>query len=270
MTFDCSAIRYVAFDMDGTIYLGDKLFAETRPCLAVLERLGIGYTFITNNCSKSRAEYHRHLQRMGLELPGIEVTTSAQATASLLRARCPGKLRLFVLGAPGLVDDLQDEEFLTDDNDPEVVVVGYDLRLTYERLCRTAYLVKQGLPYVATHPDRVCPTNLPTVLPDCGAVCALLESATGRQPDAIAGKPNPSMLTFVMEKHQLRPHEIMVVGDRPYTDIALAKAAGSVGVLTLTGEATMESLTQVPASCQPDRVIRDLSELERLLGAASA
>ena len=81
MTTDCSAIRYVAFDMDGTIYLGDKLFAETRPCLAMLDRLGIGYTFITNNCSKSRDEYHRHLRRMGLDLPAVEVTTSAQATA---------------------------------------------------------------------------------------------------------------------------------------------------------------------------------------------
>jgi NagD protein len=269
MTIDGSAIRYVAFDMDGTIYLGDKLFAETIPCLAMLARLGIGYTFITNNCSKSQAEYHRHLRAMGLDVEGVSVTTSAQATASLLRSQCPGKQRLFVLGAPGLVDDLVAEGFLIDDVEPEVVVVGFDLRLSYERLCRTAYLIKQGLPYLATHPDRVCPTNLPTVLPDCGAVCALFESATGRKPDAIAGKPNPSMLAFVMEKHRLRPDEIMVVGDRPYTDIALAKAAGSIGVLTLTGEATRESLSQIPPASQPDIVINHLGELQQLLEAAS-
>ena len=265
MTIDWSTVRYVAFDMDGTIYLGDKLFAETPPCLAKLAQLGIGYTFITNNCSKSRAEYRAHLQKMGLDVATDSVTTSAQATTSLLRARCPGKTKLFVLGAPGLVDDLQSEGFVIDENDPEVVVVGFDLRLNYERLCQTAYLISQGLPYLATHPDRVCPTNLPTILPDCGAVCALLESATGRNPDAIAGKPNPSMLGFTIEKHGLKPHEIVVIGDRPHTDIALAKAAGARSVLTLTGEATRESLLDIPAAAYPDAIINNLSELPPLL-----
>ncbi len=267
MSIDWSTVRYVVFDMDGTIYLGDKLFAETPPCLATLEQLGVGYTFITNNCSKSRAEYRQHLLKMGLDVAADSVTTSAQATASLLRARCPGKSKLFVLGAPGLVDDLQAEGFVIDESDPEVVVVGFDLQLDYERLCRTAYLIKQGLPYLATHPDRVCPTNLPTMLPDCGAICALLESATGRQPDAIAGKPNPSMLGFTIEKHGLEPHEIVVVGDRIYTDITLAKAAGARSVLTLTGEATMESLVEIPPAAYPDVVINSLSELPSLLRA---
>lgn len=265
MTFDWSTVRYVVFDMDGTIYLGDKLFAETPPCLAKLEQLGIGYTFITNNCSKSRAEYRSHLLKMGLDVAADFVTTSAQATASLLRNLYPGKTKLFVLGEQGLVDDLQLEEFVIDDNNPDVVVVGFDLQLSYDRLCRTAYLIKQRLPYVATHPDRVCPTNLPTILPDCGAVCALLESATGRKPDAVAGKPNPSMLGFTIEKYGLEPHEIVVIGDRPYTDIALAKAAGARSVLTLTGEATRGSLSEIPAAAYPDAVINDLSELPPLL-----
>ena len=265
MVMDWSAIRYVVFDMDGTIYLGDKLFAETPPCLAMLEQLGIGYTFITNNCSKSRDEYRTHLLKMGLDVAADLVTTSAQATANLLRTRCPGKNRLFVLGAAGLVDDLRAERFVVDESNPEVVVVGFDLQLNYDRLCRTAYLIKQGMPYLATHPDRVCPTNLPTILPDCGAVCALLESATGRQPDAIAGKPNPSMLGFPMEKYGLEPHQIVVVGDRPYTDIAMAKAAGAGSVLTLTGEATRDSLDGIPPEAHPDAVINNLIELPALL-----
>ena len=197
MPSDLSRIRHLVLDMDGTIYLGHRLFPETLPFLATLRELGVGYSFVTNNCSLSRAEYVAHLRDLGIEAPPDAVVTSIHATIHQLRTRLPEAKRLFVLSSPGSCDDLRLDDFEVVDKSPDAVVVGFDLDLTYHKLCRTAYFIKQGLPYIATHPDRVCPTDKPTVLPDCAAICALLETATGRKPDAIPGKPAATMLQGV-------------------------------------------------------------------------
>jgi NagD protein len=145
-------------------------------------------------------------------------------------------------------------------------VVGFDGTLTYPRLCRAAWWIKQGKPFFATNPDRVCPTDQPTVLVDCGSICAALEAATGRAPDAVFGKPDPSMIRGILHHHALAPEELVMVGDRLYTDIAMAHRAGVLGVLVLTGEATAaEAEAFSPA---PDLVVNGLAELgDRLLSA---
>ena len=130
---------------------------------------------------------------------------------------------------------------------------------------RTAYWIKQQLPFVATHPDRVCPTDRLIVLPDCGALCALFESATGRRPMAVPGKPAPMMIQAVLEQYSLAPHEAAIVGDRIYTDMRMARLAGAVGVLTLTGEAMMADVEACPTAERPDLVVADLEELGYVL-----
>ena len=120
----------------------------------------------------------------------------------------------------------------------------------------------------ATHPDRVCPTDRPIVLPDCGAICALLESATGRRPEAIPGKPSPAMLDTVCHVHELEPHEVAMVGDRIYTDVRMGLDAGAIAILTLTGETKQKAVDQCAAADRPDIVIRDLGELSRLIEKA--
>jgi NagD protein len=262
---DLSRIRHVVLDMDGTIYLGRTLFLDTLPFLATLARLGIGYSFVTNNCSRSRAEYVKHLCEMGIDAPTDSLWTSAHATIFHLRSERPKIVRLFVLGAPGLHEEFHQAGFDVVDTAPDAVIVGFDTGLTYDRLAQTAYWISQGLPYVATHPDRICPTDQPIVLPDCGAICALLESATGRRPDAIPGKPNPAMLETVQHAHDLAPHEIAMVGDRLYTDVRMAKRAGAIGVLTLTGETKQADVDACAESDRPDLVIDDLGELARLI-----
>ena len=258
-------IRHIVLDMDGTIYMGDQLFAETPPFLALLRELGIGYTFVTNNCSKSRAEYVAHLQEMGIEAPGDSVVTSSHATIHYLKTQLPQVRRLFVLGSPGGEDDLRLAGFDVVDDRPDAVVVGFDRTLSYERVCRTAWFIKQGLPYVATHPDRVCPTNEATVLPDCAAICAMLETATGRAPDAIPGKPNPEMLYEVMQRYGLKPEETAMIGDRLYTDVRMACDAGALAILTLTGEANADEAASLPAAHRPDLIVSDLADLSRQL-----
>lgn len=265
MTPDLAKIRHIVLDMDGTIYLGGTLFPQTLPFLATLERLGIGYSFVTNNCSRSRSEYINHLHEMGIDAPSDALWTSAHATIFYLHAQHPKAKRLFVLGTPGLCEEFQLAGFEVVDSTPDAVIVGFDTALTYERLAKTAYWISQGLPYIATHPDRICPTDKHTVLPDCGAICALFESATDRRPEAIPGKPSPAMLDPVQRTYNLKPHEIAMVGDRLYTDIRMARDAGVVGVLTLSGETKLAALDECAESDRPDLVISDISELARLI-----
>lgn len=258
-------LRHVVLDMDGTIYLDERLFAETKPFLQTLIENGIGYSFITNNNSLSRAEYLERLERMGLPTPAESLVTSAHAAAAYLATHLPAVRRPFVLGTPGLIEDLRLAGYAHEETQPDAVIVGFDRTLDYEKLCRTAYWVKSGLPYLATHPDRVCPTKEATVLPDCAAICALVESATGRKPDAVPGKPSPAMLEGLASKLSLQPAQMAMVGDRLYTDIRMAVAAGAIGVLTLTGEATEADLAG--SEVRPDLVIKDLGDFAQQIDA---
>jgi NagD protein len=263
-------IRHVALDMDGTIYTGKKLFNATAPFLSLLGRLGIGHTFLTNNPSKSVADYVAHLRQMGIRASADQLYTSTQATLEFLREQHPRLHRLFVLGTPSMCAEFADAgyELMPDSPEtvPDAVVVGFDSTLSYARLCRAAWWIKQGKPYVATNPDRVCPSDAPTVLVDCGSICAALREATGRVPDAVLGKPDPGMLRGILHQHHLKPEELAMVGDRLYTDVAMAHRAGVLGVLVLTGEASAaEAARHVPP---PDLIVADLAELgEKLRNA---
>ena len=263
-------IRHVALDMDGTIYSGGTLFDSTEPFLQLLQQLNIGYTFLTNNPSKNITDYLAHLEQMGIAARAEQLYTSTQSTIEFLQERFPQIRRLFVLGTPSMGASFTAAgfELLPDspDAEPEAVVVGFDLSLTYPRLCRAAWWIQQGKPYFATNPDRVCPTDQPTVLVDCGAICAALESATGRPPTAVLGKPDPAMLRGILHKHNLRPEELAMVGDRLYTDVAMAHRAGAFGVLVLTGETNGEQARQ--HSPQPDLIVPTLAEFGDQLRAA--
>lgn len=268
MMADLAKIRHIVLDMDGTIYLGKNLFPQTRPFLNDLARMGIGHSYVTNNCSRSRAEYVHHLHEIGIDSDPSSISTSAHATIHYLSIELPHVKRLFVHGTPGLKDDFRLAFFEIVEQDPEAVVVGFDTALTYEGLAQTAYWISRGLPYIATHPDRVCPTDRPIVLPDCAAVCALFETATGRRPQAIPGKPDRLMLESEFARHNVAPYEVALVGDRLYTDIRMARDAGAVAVLTLTGETTRADVDNCPAEQRPHVIVENLAELARLLKTA--
>lgn len=264
-------VRHVALDMDGTVYLNNTLFDTTTPFLALLNRMGIGHTFLTNNPSKSTAEYLAHLDRMGIQATSEQLYTSTQATIDYLKKNSPDVRRLFVLGTSGLCDELKNAGFeLTPDDPnapPDAVLVGFDKTLTYSRLCRAAWWIKQGLPFFATNPDLVCPTDEPTVLIDCGSITAALEKATGRAPQAVLGKPDPAMLRGILLRHSLAPQNLAMVGDRLYTDMEMARRAGAIGVLVLTGEATAAQAEKyVP---KPDLIVPTLREFGEMLQSSA-
>ncbi|MGV3508543.1 MAG: HAD-IIA family hydrolase [Sphingobacteriaceae bacterium] len=237
-------IKHVALDMDGTIYNGSTLFPYTVGFLQSLRNAGIGYSFLTNNPSKSTSDYLKHLEKMGIPASREEMYTSALGTIDYIKNQHPEVKRLFILGTPSMVKEFEDAGFISTADDaedkPDAVVVGFDTSLVYSRLCRAAYWISQKLPYIATNPDWVCPTDQPVVLVDCGSICACLEGATKRSPDIVIGKPDPRMLDGILHRYGLQPSQIAMVGDRLYTDVKMALNANALGVLVLSGEATMD------------------------------
>lgn len=262
---DLGRVRHVVLDMDGTIYKGSRLFPCTLPFLEQLRSAGIGYTFITNNTSKSKRDYVDRLHTLGIAIDESQIYTPADSAIVYLRERLTGIGSIAVLGTPSLRAQFEQAGFTVTWDTPQAVVVGFDTTLDYQRLCRAAYWISHGLPFVATHPDLICPTDEPTVLVDCGAICAALTAATGQTP-VVLGKPDPSILRDLCASLSLTCADIAMVGDRLYTDMALARAAGALGVLVLTGEATMNDVAASPI--QPDLIVADVGELgHRLLAA---
>ncbi len=279
-----SRIRHLALDMDGTIYKGRTLFEFTPPFLARMRENGIGFTFLTNNSSRSRNDYINHLAHMGIEAGADEIFTSTLSTVDYLHEKLPEVQRLFVLGTPSLVAEFSELGYAVVNDtrstafqavnsragcpchgkqEPEAVIIGFDMTLTYDRLCQAAWWIKQGKPFIATHPDWICPTDQPTVLVDCGSMCACLQSATGRKPDAVLGKPDRRMLTGILQRHNLQPNELAMIGDRLYTDVVMGRSAGALSVLVLTGEATQADVAA--AAVQPDLVVPSLKEFGEML-----
>lgn len=273
-----SKIKHVALDMDGTIYLGSTLFPFTKAFLAKMSDNGIGYSFLTNNPSKSVADYLKKLEGLGIEANEDNMYTTSLAAIDYIKSHFPEAKRLFLLGTPSMITQFEKAGYIScaDDPDdvPDVLVVAFDMSLEYSRLCRASWWASQGIPYVATNPDRVCPTDQRTVLVDCGSMCKCIEHATGRQPDVCVGKPDPNMLRGVFERYGYKPEEVAMVGDRIYTDTATAHNAGAFGVLVLSGETTLEVAEKVaedarnnpaPEFFPPDLIVRDVKELGELL-----
>ncbi|MGI6279710.1 MAG: HAD-IIA family hydrolase [Acutalibacteraceae bacterium] len=252
-------IKLFLFDMDGTLYIGNRLFDFTPGLLKAIRDAGKKYLFITNNSSKSVADYVEKLKRLGIDAAKRDFMTSSQATAYYLKKHYNGK-KLYVCGTSSLKEELRQNGFEITENteETECIVIGYDTELTYRKLedvCKM--LCTQDLPYIATNPDYVCPTEYGSV-PDCGSICDMIFNATGKRPIVI-GKPSPLMIELAMEKEGCAPKETAVVGDRIYTDIKSGLNAGAVSILVMSGETTAEMLEK--SSDKPDIVVKSAKEI---------
>ncbi|MBE6790422.1 MAG: HAD-IIA family hydrolase [Ruminococcaceae bacterium] len=233
------------FDMDGTLYLGNKLYDFTLELLDMLKKTGRHYLFMTNNSSKSVDDYVKKLASLGIEADRNDFMTSSQATAFYLHKHHEGQ-KLYVCGTRSLKDELIREGFsVTEDvNETECIVMGFDTELTFQKLHDVSFmlLTRPELPYIATNPDYVCPTEFGSV-PDCGSVCDMIYNATKKRP-VVIGKPSPLMPQLAMEALRIKDSEACVVGDRIYTDIKSGLNAGITSVLVLSGETTKEILDE--------------------------
>jgi len=248
------------FDMDGTLYLGDRLYDFTIELLQTLKASGRRYLFMTNNSSKSVADYVKKLEKLGIAATREDFITSSQATAWYLRRHHPGK-RLYVCGTASLKRELELEGFTVTENvaDTECIVMGFDTELTFQKLHDVSYLLltREEIPYIATNPDYVCPTEFGSV-PDCGSVCDMIFNATHKRP-VVIGKPSPLMPLLAMEACGCTKEETAVVGDRIYTDVKSGLNAGVTGILVMSGETTQAILDA--SEEKPHLVLRDASEI---------
>lgn len=240
-------IKLYLFDMDGTLYLGSKLYDFTIELLSEIRRTGGKYLFITNNSSRSVADYVKKLAKLGIEATRDDFMTSSQATAYYLHKHHEGQ-RLYVCGTESLKEELRNEGFTVTENIDEVdcIVMGFDTELTFQKLHDVSYLLltRPELPYIATNPDLVCPTEFGSV-PDCGSVCGMIYNATKKRPIVI-GKPSALMPELAMDKLGVSKEETCVVGDRIYTDVKSGLNAGCIGILVMSGETTYEILAESP------------------------
>ena len=262
-----AGIRHVALDMDGTIYLGRTVFPYTIPFLEKLGRLGISYSFLTNNPSRSIEAYIAKLHKLGIPCTDDQMYSTATATIDYIKTHFPSARRLFLLGTPSMTGQFEAAGFESCADDPgdvpDIVVAAFDKTLQYSRLCRCAWWISKGLPYIATNPDWVCPTDEDTILVDCGSICKCLEGATGRVPDVVIGKPNPDILYGVLGSRGIGPSEAAIVGDRIYTDVKTGINAGALGVLVLSGETTLDMARR--SDVVPSLICRDIEEFGNLL-----
>ena len=248
-------VRCFLLDMDGTFYLGDQLLEGALRFIDLLHSHNKEFLFLTNNSSKHRRQYAEKINRLGLSLPEELVLTSGEATAIYIRNYHPG-VRLSVVGTPALEDEFRQHGFQLVEEDPQLVVLGFDTTLTYKKLWMLCDFVRAGLPYIATHPDFNCPTET-GYMPDIGAMIAFVRASTGREPDLVVGKPNRLIVDAAATKMGYEISQMAMIGDRLYTDIALGSSSGITTVLVLSGETRQEDLTN--SSFQPDYMFQNLA-----------
>ncbi len=252
-----SKVKCFLLDMDGTFYLGNQLLPGSLDFLDACERTGRRTLFLTNNSSKSAAQYVQKLQGMGVRERFLRVLTSGHAAAAYALRVFPGK-KAFLLGNDVLKEELLELGLDIDNERPDYVLIAYDTTLNFEKLTSVCDLVRAGLPYIATHPDFNCPTET-GFAPDIGAIIAFIEASAGRRPDIILGKPYQGIVEEALRLTGFRAEELAMVGDRLYTDIATGVNFGMTSILVLSGEATNEDLKT--SSVMPHLVFDRLSDM---------
>ena len=260
---DLKSIRLFLFDMDGTIYLGNKLFLFVPELLKTIRAQGKHYLFMTNNSSKNIDGYVEKLCKMGIDSVKEDFVNSTTVTAEYIKKHLAGK-KLYVLGTKALKEAFIAEGIdVYEDYDSAVegVVMGFDTELTFKKLDDVSRLLtEKDIPYIATNPDYVCPTEYGFV-PDCGSIADALFNATGKRPLFI-GKPEPEMPLYAIERtHKVDPlvsrENTLVIGDRLYTDIACGINAGIKSMLVLSGETTKQMAEE--RKFRPDITVSDCS-----------
>ena len=258
-----AGMKLFLFDMDGTLYLGNRLYDFTTELLAQIRRTGGRYLFMTNNSSKSVADYIKKLAKLGIEAAREDFITSSQATAYYLKKHHNGQI-LYVCGTNSLKEELRSEGFtVTEDaEEAQCIVMGFDTELTFKKLEDVSWLLlTREIPFIATNPDLVCPTEFGSV-PDCGSVCQMIYNATGKRP-VVIGKPSPLMPELAMERLGVSKEETCVIGDRIYTDVKSGLNAGITGILVMSGETTPQILAESPD--KPHLVLEDAGEILEIL-----
>jgi len=254
-------IKVFTLDLDGTIYLGNELFPFSIDFLKGLKSAGKDFIFLTNNSSKNADDYKEKLSKMGIEITLNQIYTTNMATIEHLSKKKPGA-KIFLIGTKNLQADFLNAGFILDDQDPDFVILGFDLTFNYEKFEKGCRFIRNGVPFIATHPDFNCPIENDDMVPDCGALSAAFTAATGIKPKVI-GKPNKEMLDGLLNHINIKKDEICIIGDRLMTDIKMGVIFDILNILVLTGETKLEHLQT--SYIQPDIILEKNIDLLKYL-----
>ena len=255
-------IKAIFLDLDGTMYMGDNLIEGALEFLERCQQRDIATFFLSNNSSRSVHQYKQKLSGLGIDATDDQILLSTHDLLAWLKKN--DVTETWAIATQGMCDMLEHVGISTRSESPQFVVLGYDTEINYEKIATGSIHLHAGVPLVASHPDMVCPSPQGG-LPDTGAYLAMLEATTGVKPTHICGKPNPGMILHKIEALGLTPQQCVMVGDRLYTDIAMANRSGVHSVLVLTGEATRDDVKDLPedSESQPTYILNSVAELVR-------
>lgn len=248
-----------AFDLDGTLYLGNQLLPGAAETVEELRASGARVVFVTNKPLETTADYAAKLTSLGIPAEANDVVSAINALVLYLLQTFP-RATILPIAESVVVNELRGAGFtVTDEPDQaDVVVVSFDRTFDYDKLTRGYRAVKRGAKIVATNPDPYCPTP-DGGLPDCAAMLAALEACTGSVATAIVGKPSVHMAKAFLDRLGVPPHKAAMVGDRLHTDVAVGLSSGMASILVLSGATSMKDLDD--GSIVPTYVIEDVRSL---------
>jgi len=252
-----SNIKGLILDMDGVLWRENAPIIDLPATFAAIHQRNLKVVLATNNSTKTPAAYQSHLRSFGVELEQWQILTSSLAVADLLHRRFPAGGPIYIIGESGLQQALLEQGFFISEQNPLAVVAGIDRKISFEKLKIATLLIRSGVPFYGTNPDRTFPTP-EGLIPGAGAILAALETATDQQP-IIAGKPHPALLEVSLERLGTLPEETLMVGDRIETDILGGQNAGCKTALVLSGVSTRTQAMQIQP--QPDIITDTLYDL---------
>ena len=254
-------IELFLLDMDGTIYLDDNVFEGTYQFLEKIKNEGKKYIFLTNNSSKDKIEYIKKLKSLKIDANEENIFTSGMAMGMLLEKEYKNK-KVYLVGTKALERELKSYNVNIVRDEPDIVVVGFDRELTYEKLEKACYFIDHGALFLATNIDYVCPIKNKEYIPDCGSICNMITNATKKAPKFI-GKPEPDMINIIASKYNIKKDKIVMIGDRIYTDIASGYNANVNTICVLSGESNMQTIND--STIKPDFIFNSIKDLIDLI-----
>ena len=229
--------KFFLLDKDGTLSLGDTLLEGTKEFIATLRTNNIHFAVATNNSSKTAEKHLESLNRMGLDFTEKNMIVSLDVAIDYLQTQ--GYKKIFWL-ANSIVSNHLQTFFHYEETNPESILVTFDTELNYEKLRKLTNLLHKNIPYYVTHSDIVCPTETYDI-PDVGTYIKMMEMTTGRTPNISFGKPSQYYINYIKKRYNVEESDMVIVGDRLYTDIKLAEGNDITSVLVLSGETSMEN-----------------------------
>ncbi len=256
------------FDLDGVIYLGNKLVPGAKEVIEKLvEQKKIIY-FVTNNATQTRSIFYEKLCNLKILAQEKHIITSAFATAQYLKQRAPGAI-VFIIGEAGLINEFKAAGFQIVSLDQsaatvEFVIVGLDRTFNYQKLAFALTALSKGAEFIATNTDHVLPAE-EGILPGAGSIVSALCTAAGREPAIVIGKPNPFMVDLILKLEQVKSSKAVIIGDRYSTDIQAGLKAHIGTILVKTGIGEQELQQIPPSGPKPDLILNSIADMLNFL-----